>query len=84
VPDARELAALYIDPAFWWSGLGSALLLQGLTHLQQDEQLLWVLAGNAPARRFYERHGFAPDGAHKLLDIGGHVPEVRYRRPGIA
>jgi len=84
VPDAGELAALYIDPAFWCSGLGSALLLQGLTHLQQDEQVLWVLAGNAPARRFYEWHGFAPDGAHKLLDIGGNVPEMRYRRPRIA
>jgi RimJ/RimL family protein N-acetyltransferase len=41
---------------------------------------LWVLEGNARARRFYERAGFAPDGAsHGLPDLGG-VTEIRYRR----
>ena len=41
---------------------------------------LWVLEDNARARRFYERVGFAPDGAsHRLPDLGG-VTEIRYRR----
>ena len=42
--------------------------------------MLWVLEDNARARRFYERAGFAPDGArHGLPDLGG-VTEIRYRR----
>lgn len=43
---------------------------------------LWVLKENAPARRFYERAGFAPDGAEEPFQVGGVlVPEVRYVRP---
>jgi hypothetical protein len=33
------------------------------------------------ARRFYERAGFAPDGASNVLHRLGHVTEIRYRRP---
>lgn len=43
---------------------------------------LWVLKHNARARRFYERAGFAPDGAEEAEEIAGaRVPEVRYARP---
>ena len=41
---------------------------------------LWVLEANARARRFYQRAGFAPDGARHVLDDLGGVTEVRYRR----
>ena len=41
---------------------------------------LWVLQDNARGRWFYERAGFAPDGArHELPDLGG-VTEIRYRQ----
>ena len=41
---------------------------------------LWVLRDNRRARRFYERAGFAPDGATHVLTRLGDVPELRYRR----
>jgi RimJ/RimL family protein N-acetyltransferase len=42
---------------------------------------LWVVAGNARARSFYERAGFAPDGAEEPYEVAGvPVPEVRYAR----
>jgi RimJ/RimL family protein N-acetyltransferase len=39
-----------------------------------------VLRDNQRARRFYERAGFAPDGATNVLTGLGDVLELRYRR----
>lgn len=75
-----ELAALYVDPDRRGGGLGSALLEAGFARLPQPEQVLWVLAGNAPARRFYAARGFAPDGGRQVLPMPGDPVEVRYRR----
>jgi ribosomal protein S18 acetylase RimI-like enzyme len=81
-PDGHaELATLYVDPAYWRRGLGSALLEEGFARMPQPVEVLWTFEQNAPARRFYERHGFAPDGARKPLPILGEPVEVRYRRP---
>lgn len=45
------------------------------------EATLWVLEANARARRFYERKGWAVDGAAREEEVGGRrVTEVRYRR----
>ena len=33
--------------------------------------MLWVLAGNEPALRFYARHGYAADGATALDEPNG-------------
>jgi RimJ/RimL family protein N-acetyltransferase len=41
---------------------------------------LWVLRDNRRARRFYERAGFAPDGATNVLTGLGDVRELRYRQ----
>lgn len=38
--------------------------------------VLWVLAGNRRARRFYERHGWRADGG--VGDYAG-APKLRYR-----
>jgi len=43
--------------------------------------VLWVLTDNSRARRFYERGGFAPDGATNILAGLGGVEELRYARP---
>ena len=44
--------------------------------------VLWVLDGNRRARRFYEREGWAFDGATKVDDrFGPGVRELRYGRP---
>ena len=79
--DTAELAALYVQPGLRFGGIGSALLTAGFARMPQPQQALWTLEGNAPARRFYERHGFTYDGTRKLLDrIPGSPPEVRYLR----
>jgi GNAT superfamily N-acetyltransferase len=80
LPDAAELAALYVEPRHRYTGVGSALLRGGFARMPQPLQVLWVLEGNEAARQFYERHGFVADGARKLLEMPGAPPEVRYRR----
>jgi len=83
-PDAAELLALYVEPSRWQGGHGSALLSAGFARMPQSLQVLWVLEGNAPARQFYARHGFTPDGARKQLDVPGEPAEIRLRRTRLA
>jgi ribosomal protein S18 acetylase RimI-like enzyme len=79
-----ELYAINVDPAHWGTGAGRALLVAAqaeLARLGFDEAVLWVLPGNARARRFYELGGWVADGARRTADVlGVTVPEVRYRR----
>jgi len=83
--DAAELAALYVQPNRRCGGAGSALLTAGFRRMPEPVQVLWVLEANAPARRFYERHGFACDGTRKPAErIPGSPVEVRYRRARLA
>ncbi len=76
-----ELYAIYVDPAHWGKGAGQALLRESLhrcTAAGYPRMLLWVLKDNTPARRFYERAGFRPDGAQEPFEVHGvQVPEVR-------
>jgi GNAT superfamily N-acetyltransferase len=78
-----ELYAIYVDPGSWGSGSGPALLERAEAHLARDyvQATLWVLEENPRARRFYERAGWAPDGARKE-DVWFDVTaaEVRYRK----
>jgi GNAT superfamily N-acetyltransferase len=79
-----ELYALYVLPAWWSTGTGRALMDRVLAAMSAAGYLsvrLWVLRDNARARRFYERAGFAPDGASHALEGLGGVTEIRYRRP---
>lgn len=80
VSEASELAALYVDPMVNRTGCGSALLTAGFAEMPLPLQTLWVLAGNTPARAFYERHEFVVDGGEKRLGAPGEPLEVRYRR----
>ncbi|GAC1442480.1 MAG: hypothetical protein NVS3B26_00280 [Mycobacteriales bacterium] len=84
LPDAAELAALYVEPSLRGTGRGSALLTAGFARMPQPLQTLWVLAGNDPARAFYEQHRFTPDGGSKTLDVPGRPAELRYCRPRLA
>ncbi|WP_410535794.1 GNAT family N-acetyltransferase [Streptomyces sp. KL2] len=82
-----ELYALYVEPERIGSGLGRALLAEVVRRAEARRMRrlrLWVVEGNARARRFYEAAGFAPDGVRSLSDAGGTpVAEVRYSRgPG--
>jgi len=78
-----EIMAIYVAPECWNSGAGAQLMQAALAVLRNQgfrEVTLWVLRGNARARRFYELAGFEPDGGEKV-DTQGDVPfdEVRYR-----
>jgi GNAT superfamily N-acetyltransferase len=70
--DEQELHALYVAPAHWGLGLGARLLAAA-----GPVRVLWVLRENTRGRRFYERHGWCPDGAER--EAYG-VVEVRYRQ----
>lgn len=79
-----EICAIYVDPAAQGMGIGRALLdagMRGLAARGFAEAILWVFEANTPARGFYERMGWTPDGASKPFEIGGAAPiEIRYRR----
>jgi GNAT superfamily N-acetyltransferase len=82
VLDGEELDQLYLDPG--WRGHGVGDRLVDLAKARRPSGLsLWTFQVNAPARRFYERHGFAAvewtGGEHN--EEG--EPDVRYVwRPG--
>ena len=80
---AAELYAIYVLPTAWGSGAGAALMRAGLDAMRarfSGEAVLWVLEDNPRARRFYEREGWALDGARKEEEwLGVAIPEVRYR-----
>ena len=75
-----ELRTLYVAPSAWGTGVGGRLLDEGFALLPHPQQVLWTLERNASARRFYERRGFVHDDRSRVLDLGGPVVEVHYRR----
>jgi GNAT superfamily N-acetyltransferase len=85
-PGTQELWGIYLHPDCWGAGHGHALHEHARTALRANaaspttEATLWVLQGNQRARRFYEQHGWSPDGTQKI-DWRGDVrlDEVRYR-----
>ena len=79
-----EVYALYLSPPAWGHGLGAELFDAALDDLEGRRfgtVTIWVLEGNARARRFYELHSFDLDGARRPVPVGPiTLPEVRYRR----
>ena len=85
-PQAGELYAIYVVPRAQGTGAGLALMETAVEWLSErfDEAILWVATENPPARRFYERYGWAPDGARVDDSFpGASVPETRYRLSGL-
>jgi GNAT superfamily N-acetyltransferase len=84
VVDDGEVYALYVDPEWWGRGYGAALIAvarRRLVDLGFRNAVLWLLAGNARADRFYRIDGWAPDGPARTDSVWGvTVDEVRYRR----
>jgi GNAT superfamily N-acetyltransferase len=83
--DSGEVWSLYVDPAYWGTGVSAALLAAGCDRLSQagyHEAFLWVLATNLRARRFYERGDWTTDGVQHPFVLGGaSVHQVRYVIP---
>ncbi|MEJ3741958.1 GNAT family N-acetyltransferase [Actinomycetes bacterium KLBMP 9797] len=83
-PGVGILNAIHVAPEAVGQGVGRALMLDALDKLTArgwSRAVLWVLAANARARRFYERGGWALDGAERVEYFGPvAVPQVRYAR----
>jgi ribosomal protein S18 acetylase RimI-like enzyme len=75
-----DLTTIYFVPEAWRRGHGGALLRQAIEHsfrMGFDRMTLWVFEANAPARHFYEKHGFHVDAATRIHQASG-LKEVRY------
>lgn len=82
--EAGELYALNVDPDCWGRRVGSALLSTAVRALEEmgfGRAVLWVAPRNDRARRFYEAHGWEPDGCEREEEVHGVVvTEIGYRR----
>ena len=77
-----ELYAIYVLPEHWGSGAAHELMaaVSGWFREQQyTTGMLWVLADNPRARRFYEREGWRFDGRRTDTVRGFEVEEALYR-----
>jgi GNAT superfamily N-acetyltransferase len=77
-----EIPAIYVDPAVLGTGVGRELFEAAATALHDAgfaRATLWVLEANTLARRFYEKAGWAWDGAVSthMFDCANE-PVVRY------
>jgi ribosomal protein S18 acetylase RimI-like enzyme len=77
-PDAEpgdgEIVAFHVDPAAFGAGHGSRLLSAAVDTLRADgfaRARIWVVVGDDALRAFLAPAGWAPDGAHRELDLTG-------------
>jgi GNAT superfamily N-acetyltransferase len=84
LPEHGELCALYVDPPHWGHGIGAALISAARARLLEfgfRNAVLWVLAGNDRAERFYRADRWAPDSRRRTDSTRGvMINEVRYQR----
>jgi GNAT superfamily N-acetyltransferase len=79
---SAELYAIYVLPEHWGSGAARELMRTVADWFRAEEYtsaMLWVLADNPRARRFYEREGWRFDGTRTDVVHGAEVDEARYR-----
>jgi ribosomal protein S18 acetylase RimI-like enzyme len=79
-----EIVAIYLLSEVWDRGYGWALMEHSVAELRNHgfrRAVLWVLATNDRARRFYETAAWLADGGEKVERWQGHpLPHVRYSR----
>ncbi|MEU6205276.1 GNAT family N-acetyltransferase [Micromonospora musae] len=84
-PATGLLNAIHLDPAERGRGTGRELMIDALAGMRERgwrRAVLWVLAENASARRFYERGGWSLTGVEREELIGSAItPQLRYARP---
>ncbi len=79
---AAELYAIYLERTAAGTGVAAALLRAVRGEMLEQghaRAVLWVLAANPRARRFYERSGWTRDGRSKVVNLRGvELDAVRY------
>ena len=78
--EAFELWGLYVDPFMQRQGIGTEMLDFCETKAIErghTEVCIWVFEQNKNAIKFYETHGYSPDGTKKPIDAFA-IYEVRY------
>jgi len=83
-PETGELHAIYLFERVSGTGVGSALMAEGIDVLRRAgylDAVLWVLESNDLAIAFYERAGWDHDGGRLTYELrdGVQAPAVRYR-----
>jgi GNAT superfamily N-acetyltransferase len=79
--DTEFLRQLYVVPAHWGTGIGSALLERGLERMRQRgarQAKLWTLEGNERGRRFYERRGWTLTDVTRVVPYPPQPIDVQY------
>jgi GNAT superfamily N-acetyltransferase len=81
-PRDGEVHAIYVEPALVGGGAGAELLHYGEAELARtcSGATLWTFEKNVGARRFYERHGWAPDDRPGDPGRWDWSPSIRYRK----
>jgi len=80
-PGLSHLSYLFVARSHWGSGVATALLrraIEDATERGFTAMRLFTPAGQARARRFYEREGFLSAG--EPMDIGLGLPSLEYHR----
>jgi GNAT superfamily N-acetyltransferase len=77
------LRTLYVVPAWWRGGVGTALHDLALERLRArgcDEAKLWTLEENWSARRFYEKRGWSLNGETRVVPFPPNPLDVGYSK----
>lgn len=78
----QRLEALYVDKAYYGTGLAQKLIDEGLRQLDMNEPtVLEVVAYNKRAQGFYQKNGFEilPGSEHYYAEM---LPSLKMIRPG--
>jgi RimJ/RimL family protein N-acetyltransferase len=79
---AGELYSIYVLPSAWGSRAARELMASAKAWFARQRYagaMLWVLADNPRARRFYEREGWRAEGSRVDAVRGVEVEEALYR-----
>ena len=82
-PSVGEVRSFFVAAGRWGQGVGRELMAAALHALRErgyTETTVWSFAANERANVFYERTGFARDGAEKTEAAWAHLTEIRFRR----
>ena len=82
--DTGEIEFLYVATQHQGTGLGKQLIElgeAGLAAMGFTTATLWCYEGNTPARDFYARRGWSPDGATRDSSSAPGQTILRYAKP---